>query len=416
MVGTMMATPYDVKFLTKFAKTNLKGVTDPFEIAMQAYYFYRNDLYGQTEASVVEGGSMPEISEIKFTDAMSTFLVTKKIQHDVVMAVPRNFSSLDNLLMENEIEWLIRVRDGNKEMFLPPFDLYSLPGNIDALLEGTEAYALDGMAKKWEAKKINLPVSKSGDNRSELLVQVQLENLEKAKVSVKKTLTGRNKLADQYYVMDIYDVTAEEKAKFKMGESFEGYSFLKKKYIALKDAYLASREKMKKEYLKESIEGTFDIKVKEASAPVIEQTGRYHTAPAMIYNFTFETEDLVKKTGQNYLLDAGKLLERQTKIESDELNRKSNVYFETPRSFKYKIVIDIPKGYQVQGLDKFNQKVENKWGGFTSTAKEENGKVVIETNKHYDVNFAPKDQWSSIVAFLNAAHAFTEQKILLKKK
>ena len=81
-----------------------------------------------------------------------------------------------------------------------------------------------------------------------------------------------------------------------------------------------------------------------------------------------------------------------------------------------KVEIDIPTGYEVQGLDKLNQKVENKFGGFTSTAKEENGKIIIETNKHYDVNFVPKDQWPALVSFLNAAYTFTEQKILLKKK
>jgi hypothetical protein len=61
-------------------------------------------------------------------------------------------------------------------------------------------------------------------------------------------------------------------------------------------------------------------------------------------------------------------------------------------------------------------KVENKWGGFTSTAKEENGKIVIESNKHYDVNFVPKDEWPKVIEFLNAAYQLTEQKILLKKK
>ena len=418
LAATMFATLYDTKLLGKFYKTKLKGVTDPFEVATQTYYFYRNDLFNLSEGDVVEGKSMPVISEVKFCDVISTFLASKKIPHDIVIAVRRNISALDDILMENEIEWLIRVKKGNQYLYLSPFDLNTNPGTIDPLLEGTEAYALDGLLpfKKWDAKRITLPVSTGNDNKTESEISVQLPDLTKAKVLVKKSVRGRNKRYDQYSFMDLYDFEKEERDHFKMGESFEGYSFYKKKYVAMKEAYLSKRKEYKLDALKESLEQSYDFKIKEPGDLAIEQTGRYQTSPAMVYSFTFETEDLVKKTGPNYLIDAGKLMESQVKIEGEELNRKSNIYFDNPRSYTNKITIDIPNGYKVQGLDKFNQKVENKFGGFTSKAKEENSKIIIETVKHYDVNFAPKDQWPAIVSFLNEANTFTEQKILLKKK
>lgn len=418
LAATMMATQYDVKMFGKFTKTKLKGVTDPFEIATQAYYFYRNDLFNLTEGDVVEGKSMPRIAEVKFVDVFSTFLTSKKIAHDIVIAVPRNISSLDDILMENEIEWLIRVKKGDQSLYLSPCDMNTMPGSIDPLLEGTEAYALDGLvsAKKWDAKRIKLPVTTSSDNKTETFVTVQLPDMTKAKVTVEKKLTGRNKRYDQYEFMDIYDFEKEERDRFKMGESFDGYSFYKKKYVAMKDAYLSKRNDYKTDALKESLEQIYNFKVKDPANLTISQTGRYNTSPAMVYNFTFETDDVIKKTGPNYLIDAGKLMETQVKIEGEEMNRKSNIYFDNARSYTYKITIDIPSGFQVQGLDKFNQKIENKFGGFTSKAKEENGKIVIETSKHYDVNFVPKDQWPAIVSFLNGANSLTEQKILLKKK
>jgi hypothetical protein len=418
MAATMLATAYDVKFLGKFYKTKkLKGEKDPFEVARQCYYFYRNDFFGQTESSVIQGNGMPDIREMKFTDAFSTFLTSKRIEHDIVMVIPRNISALDNLLMENEIEWLIRVKKGGQFLYLSPFDLNTVPGSISPLLEGTEAYAMDALGKKkLEARKITLPVSTSADNRSDISIQVDLKDLGKAKISVKKNLTGVNKIYEQYVRMDLFDFEAEERSRFKMEEDFYSYPFTKKQYQAMKAAYNSKREGYKADNLKEGLESDYDFKIKDPANLTIEQTGRYDTAPAMIYSFTFDTEDLVKKTGPNYLIDAGKLIEKQTKIEGDELSRKTNVYFENARSFKYKITIEIPKGYAVQGLDKFNFKEESKWGGFTSSAKEENGKIVIETNKHYDTNFVPKEEWPSLVKFLNAAYSFTEQKILLKKK
>jgi hypothetical protein len=417
LAATMLATAYDVKFLGKFYKTKkLKDEKDPFEVARQCYYFYRNDLFGQTHTSVIEGNGMPDIREMKFTDAFSTFLTSKRIEHDIVMVIPRNISSLDNLLMENEIEWLIRVKKGDQFLYLSPFDLNTLPGSISPLLEGTEAYALAPVKKKLEARKITLPVSTSADNRSDISIQVDLKDLAKAKISVKKNLIGVNKIYEQYVRMDLFDFEAEERSRFKMEEDFYSYQYTKKQYQAMKAAYLSKRDGYKADNLKEGLESDYDFKIKDPANLTIEKTGRYHTDPAMVYSYTFDTEDLVKKTGPNYLIDAGKLIEKQTKIEGDELSRKTNVYFENARSFRYKITIEIPKGYVVQGLDKFNFKEESKWGGFTSSAKEENGKIVIETNKHYDTNFVPKGEWPSLVKFLNAAYSFTEQKILLKKK
>ena len=70
------------------------------------------------EGSTVDGGRWQGISDLTFTDAFSTFLTSKKIEHDIVIAIPRSISSIDNLLMEAEIEWLIRVKKGNEFLYL----------------------------------------------------------------------------------------------------------------------------------------------------------------------------------------------------------------------------------------------------------------------------------------------------------
>src|SRR5262249_7124064 len=158
-------------------------------------------------------------------------LASRKIQHDIVIATRRNISTVDNVLMENEIDWLLRVKKGDQYLYLSPIDMYSTPGEIDPLLQGTEAYALDGLQppKKWDAKKIMLPVTTKKDNRTEVTINVQIENLTKAKVSVSKSTSGRSKAYDQNAFMDLYDYEKEEHDRFKMGESFDGYSIYKKK-------------------------------------------------------------------------------------------------------------------------------------------------------------------------------------------
>jgi hypothetical protein len=418
LTASLMLVQYPTKDVSKYLKEKYKDVKDPFEISKAGYYFYRNAMLQESESASLTEGTVPTYPKVKFIDMFSTFLSSKKIAHDIVIAAPRNISSIDDVVIEQELEYLVRVKKGDQYLYFSPMDVYLTPGQINPRLEGTDAYAVDGLISpsSWTAKRITLPVSKTGDNVTESTLTVKISDFSLMNISAQHKHSGVNKVYSQHEFLDVYDAIDEDNSKFKPHVSFSGYlSSTKKKYVALKDAYMAKRDKERIETLKKSIGNDYDFKIKDASNFKIEQTGRYNSSDPFVYTFDFTTEELIKKTGPNYLVDVGKLIEQQVKIQGDELERDYSVYFDNPRSFRYKIVFEIPKGYQVQGLDKFNQKVEGKAGGFVSSAKEEAGKVIIETYKHYDIYQAPKDQWRSIVDFLNAANTFSDQKILLKK-
>lgn len=75
----------------------------------------------------------------------------------------------------------------------------------------------------------------------------------------------------------------------------------------------------------------------------------------------------------------------------------------------------IPEGYTVQGIEKLNSTVENATGGFTSKARIENNALIIEVIKNYKTNFEKKANWPLMVSFMEAAHSFNQQQILLEK-
>jgi len=409
--GTYLESTY----LQKYDKTNLKSVIDNFEIASRAYYFLRNEIKVKTEErDNWEGNQNYPVSEIKFIGIFNTYLKKRKIPHDIIVAAPRNISTIQNVIMENELEWLIRVKKGKDFLYFSAFDVNSIPGKVNVMLEGTEAYALDGLVDpdKWNGQKITIPVSSATDNLDGTTITAQItEDMAKVKLIVNRSLLGKNKDYYQDALLDYYDIEKEEKGTFKMEEVS-----LKKADLALKKAYVDKRQEQKSETLKEMTESDYEFKTNEPGNLKIEQTGRWAKTSALQYGFTFDTEDLIKKAGPNYIIDIGKLIEGQVKIEGEELERTTNIYFDNARSFTTKISLDIPNGYDVEGLENLNQKVENQFGGFNSSAKVESGKVVIETKKHYDVNFVPQKEWLSIVSFLNAAFNFSEQKLLLKKK
>jgi len=217
----------------------------------------------------------------------------------------------------------------------------------------------------------------------------------------------------------VYDVVEDDNnsKNFDPYVSFKNFS---KSYVkqlnAQKKAYMDKRDEKRLEDLKASLETEYDFKIKDVANYKVSKLGRFDSNDPVQYSFDFTGEELFRKTGPNYMMDIGKLIERQVKIEDTVLKRDYNVYFENARSFSYKVVFEIPEGYQVQGIDKLNMKVENATGGFVSTAKEENGKVVVETHKYYNGNFVDVKDWKNVVAFLNAANNFSDQKLLLKKK
>lgn len=415
LAETMIAGQYyEPVLIKKYDKANLKGVTDPFKIAMSAYYFFRNELYVKSAEGVAwEGNEQRKMSDGRFVGSLHQYFIKKKVPHDVVIAVPRNISTIENVIMENELEWLIRVKKGKEYLYLSPYDAYTIPGTFSEMLEGTKAYALTGVTSTalGAAEEFTMPVLTRDDHRSITNLQVQLTDMSKATITVKKEVSGRNKSYDQYTFVDYYDYEKEEQAKFKTKPVT-----LKKQQLALKKAYLDKRATQKEEALKSAVEESYEFKIQNPGNITIEQTGRFDTAPVMKYSYTFETDALLKKTGPHYMLDAGKLIEGQIKIDGEELNRKTNVYFNNARSFTNTISIDIPQGYTVEGVDKLNTSVTGKFGGFTSKAKVEGGKVLIEATKYYTFNYVPKTDWKSVVDFLNAAYNFSEMKLLFKKK
>src|SRR5690606_6878242 len=99
--------------------------------------------------------------------------------------------------------------------------------------------------------------------------------------SINRELAGTGKFPDQYLYMDPFDFRTEEEKRFEMEEASSAY-LGKKRYQAMKDAYLAKRPQIREENLKAALERDFDLKVVEANNFNVAQTGRFLEAPAML--------------------------------------------------------------------------------------------------------------------------------------
>ncbi|WP_430810267.1 MULTISPECIES: DUF3857 domain-containing protein [unclassified Carboxylicivirga] len=415
----------DISKMSKYVKKNVDKKASGMDKAKAAFYYRRNEELNWDEVRTIadkdtwnQNLAMYKDNAFQSFDRFATFLDAQDIPHDIVIAVPRDIASIDDLLLEQELKFLFRIKENGEYLYLSPVDNYRIPGDFDADLMGTEAYILDGnaLSKDWKLEKISLPVISKDDNKEVNTLDVTLsEDLKSASISMHSTLNGYQKNYAQHTLLDIYDYKEEESSKFKMQQNFEGTLWLKKKLLGLRESYLKTKEQYRNKTLKSITDNSFDLKIDTVSNFKLIQSGRFDTLPEMKYQYTFQTSELVKKAGRNYMVEIGKLIQKQTKIEKEELDRQQGIYQYSPRAYSYTIRVTIPKGYTVQGIDQLNTNIENAQGGFVSTAKKEGDQLIVTSNKYYNHIYDNAETWPSYVEFLNAAANFSERKVLLKK-
>jgi len=102
-------------------------------------------------------------------------------------------------------------------------------------------------------------------------------------------------------------------------------------------------------------------------------------------------------------------------IDEDQVDRSYDINMSFARTFYEEIVVELPVGYDVEGLDRLNVSVENKTGKFISTAEVRDGKLYLNTTKEYTESHVDVSDWPLMLAFLEAAYQLSQEKVLLKK-
>lgn len=421
LTNTLTNTKAMMKHVKKIPGKNASN----FEIAKEGYYFRRNEELQWEEVTTIsdkeswdQNLAMYKDNRIQSFDRYSAFLAGMDIPHDIVIAIPRHISSLDDLLLESEIQFLVRVKQGDEYLYFSEVGLHKLPGEFSPELMGTEAYIVDGRANfsDWDPKKITIPVSDNEHHKATRKLKLHiLKDFNKVEMEVHTAVSGNLKPYHQQVLMDYYDYKDEEAVRYEINEDFKGTFWMKDRLFNLRNSYLADRDQLKNEILNAMVGQEYDFEVDTVSGLEIEHTGRYDDQSAMTYHFRMETGDILNKVGPNYLLDIGKLIEQQVRLEEDELERNMPVYISSPRSYACSITLAIPEGFEVQGIENLEYNVETSEGGFVSKAKVENNQLVIDTYKYYMHLVSKTETWPEMTKFINAAHEFTEQKVLLKK-
>lgn len=397
-----------------------------------AFYFIRHAYFtNYIEAFIVDDanilypyeyyGNNPIFfnEDIEFIKFFAAVLKDQKIDYEILIGTKRYNGDIKDLLLESNVSFLMKVKT-EEPLYLETFNHFSTVNIIDPLLESSNVYSLKVSNQKNidDIKIERLPKSNYKENNASKEINIKLsEDLSNITANRKSSYFGQTKAIEQKDRLYFYDYVYEDYEKYGTQPLYDKIK-KKKQKAKFKSEFAALIAKYKEKQVKSFQEQTnneYDFEIDNYSFTIMDN-GRYGKSEAFILSEDFNiSEDLLKKAGNNLILQVGKLIGKQVEIGEDEKIRNNNIYMNFPRSFNETIIINIPEGYSVSGLDKLNTSVTNETGGFSSTASIEGAVLTISTIKYYSHNYEPKENWGKMVEFLDAAYQFTQEKVLLKK-
>ena len=407
----------DVGAIIDFMDENFKKEKDPKKVVVEVAHALNNPIYKKLYFNVeqhnpIEAG---EPGDLYFA-LINKYLVRKKIGHEVLIVPSREYGSFADIMTLSQCDLMMRINTD------PPFYIqrpgpFSVPGEIPPTFEGMEM-----VRESFDTESgINtLPVSSADNNLTTTTLKLAFDEEDNSKIHVRREVfaTGHSKLFHQYMIFTNYDYLKEyDQPKYQVQRSHRMRSLLndyneeKKKFEQRQVQDYNERDQR----IKHALETEMDVKLLDYKNLQIKNIGMWYDKPNTEYSDEFTIENIVKKAGANIILELGKLLERQTEITDQQKNRTRDVYMNNARSFTYSIALTIPAGYTIEGIDNFNKKVENEFGGFISEAHIDNNVLVATTKKYYTKNHYSPDAWPKITEFLTAAVDFYNAKILLKR-
>ena len=361
------------------------------------------------------------INAVVFATALRTALAAQGIQSELFVYMPRRLGAWRDAVFMDELDFVMKVKSKRRNYFLEAFNNFDAFGAPYSYLEGVEGYSIayDEPNKYYRTPG---PVSSFKDNldKQDYLVSFT-DAMDIVRVERTTSLLGHEKSSrigvanlDRTYLgkdFEKYYNPPGQKGKRKKEdeiidmESSTGYT----------DADKEERVKERKELMEKEVKGEFDLE-KYGDFEMISD-GRYGDTALLQFKETFSLKKLVSKAGRNYILEIGKLIGGQIKLEQSELEkRETDIWLPNARTIENNITLKIPAGYTVEGIEELNTSVDNESGSFVSTAKVEGDQLIVTTTKIYKKNFDKKEAWPSYIAFLEPAYKFSQAKIVLKKK
>ena len=358
------------------------------------------------------------INGLTFATALRQALAAMGIPSELYVYVPRKYGGWRDAIFYEELDFCLRVRSKRKFVYLEAFNNFDAFGTPYSYMENVEGFAI-GYQEADQYFRATIPPTTVADNieKQEYVLDLSA-NMDVIRAERTSSYLGAEKqghieqanLDRSYLNHDFEKYFNEPRQKGKKKD--EVVIETSAKY---EDPDKEERVKERNELFEKDLKAEFELDKYEGFE--LLKDGRYGDTAWLRYKENFGVKKLVSKAGKNYILEIGKFIGSQIKLEPSEIAaRQTDIWVPYVRTIENVITLNIPKDYTVDGIQDLNMSVDNESGSFMSTAKLEGDKLIITTRKLYKKNFDKKEAWPNYIAFLEPAYKFSQTKIVLKKK
>ena len=348
-----------------------------------------------------------------------------KIPHQRILVSNKYAPRLNDILSAWDVDYMIYT-EGTYYSF-PYGDKIS--DNIDPDYQGQDAYVfadyvLDGKKLKYKEpsnKDIKIPESSAEDNKSSMKATISFADSDPLELIIdrEEQWSGSLKRSFQQRLVsyDVWDETLRKQLGIE--ESLTDEMKKKKEYrkdVEKIEAIFEERREAQTDSVKSEIYAFHNLNAKEVISYELINPGYTNAKPNMIFKIKYSIDGLVKKAGDNLILDAGKLIGQQWVPDDKDRRRTVNAYLPTARIYENEINVQIPAGYNVQGIDNLTKSVDNEYASFSSSASVSGNILSIKARKVYKKSFIPVAEWNKLLAMLDKTNEFYAQSVILKKK
>ena len=321
-----------------------------------------------------------------------------------------------------DYSFFIVANDGS-QLITPPMYFYYIGTNPSFEGETAELiipkkYNQINFSDQSKRSKYQIPVSTADQNmnKTEMTVRLDDSNLLTLDINRKTTLSGHQRNG-------VYsDIILGSDWRNDMKKWMKEKTYLEKLQEKGKtkdiDAYeeaISQQLKKQKEKAEAEVKYYHDIDVNELKEYAIPSLGVTPEHPELIYETHYTLDGLVKRAGNNYILDAGKLIGTQLTLEEDDKARSVDVYMPYARSYEHEIKVEIPQGYSVENISALNQSLDNTCSTFASSATIDGTTLILKVKKTYKNNYEKVENWNQLSDMINLANTFYGQSVVFKK-
>ncbi|MDE5554095.1 MAG: hypothetical protein K2J10_02805 [Muribaculaceae bacterium] len=159
-----------------------------------------------------------------------------------------------------------------------------------------------------------------------------------------------------------------------------------------------------------------DVSVDSVKGEIIS-VGIDPQSPKLTYGVEYTAHDLVKRAGKNLLLSVGKLVEDHNELRERDRQRDDFIVSRGAREYITHVEVELPEGMKVseKSLESLNSPVSNSAGMFGTTARFDDGKLIIDVIYRFGRRFLPASSWPDVVAIMDAANEWESKTILLER-